>query len=120
MVIDDEELVLKAMARLLDRLGYEVVGYHCPEQAPEAYDAVISDFRMPNMNGLQVAEQFLSLKPKLPILLVSGYTGDIDSERARRIGVESLRSKPLSAQELTDWLTSAICAGSAAEGGSAG
>jgi len=115
MVVDDDELVLKAVSRLLGRLGFDISGHTCPREAlrkfaldPGAYGAVISDFRMSGMDGLQLAEKILTLEPKLPILLVSGYTGDVDSERARRIGVSGVRSKPVPAQVLSDWLDTSI------------
>ena len=115
LVVDDDQLILNATARLLKHVGYEVMGYTLPEEAltvfgegPLAYDAIISDFRMPTMNGLQLCERLIELRKDVPILLVSGYIDEIDIERAEEIGIGGVLSKPLSAQQLAAWLDAAV------------
>ena len=115
LVIDDEELILNATSRVLRRMGYEVIGFTDPDAAldgfeedPDSYDAIITDFRMPTMNGLQLSERLKSKRENLSILLMSGFTGEIDLERAREIGVDRVASKPLSYEELAVWLSDAM------------
>jgi PAS domain S-box-containing protein len=115
LVIDDEELILNATSRILTRMGYEVIGFSDPDAAlagfeaePGAFDAIITDFRMPTMNGLQLSERLVEKREDVPILLMSGFTGEIDIERAREIGIRRVASKPLSYAELAIWLEDAI------------
>ncbi len=117
LVVDDEELILKATARVLKRMGYEVFGYTSPEEAlegfaanPATYQAIISDFRMPTMNGIQLCERFASLRNDVPILLLSGHIGEIDPVRAKEVGIERVLSKPIAAEELSSWLAAAMAA----------
>ena len=115
LVVDDDQLILNATARLLKHVGFEVMGCTLPEEAltvfkedPLAYDAIISDFRMPTMNGLQLCERLVELRKDVPILLVSGYIDEIDIERAEEIGIGGVLSKPLSAQQFAAWLDAAV------------
>jgi len=120
LVVDDEPLILNAVTRVLQRIGYRVVGHTEPiaaldgfEADPAAFDAVITDFRMPEMTGLQLSERLVAAKPGVPILLVSGYTGEIDREQAKQIGIDQVVSKPLSTLDFATWLDHAIAAGGA-------
>lgn len=115
LVVDDEELVLNATVRVLHRMGYEIVSFSEPgqallefEEAPGAYDAVVTDFRMPGMNGLEFAERLMALRHNVPILLTSAFTGEIDKTRVEEIGIDRVLEKPLSAEELGLWLAEVI------------
>ena len=63
------------------------------------------------MTGLQLSEQLVALKPGVPILLVSGYTGEIDRARAKQIGIDQVVSKPLSTLDFAAWLEQALGVG---------
>ena len=115
LVIDDEELVLNATVRVLSRMGYEIVSFTEPDQAllefeesPGAYDAVVTDFRMPGMNGLELSERLMALRHDVPILLTSAFTNEIDKSRVEEIGIERVLQKPVSAEELGLWLAEVI------------
>ncbi|MCP4035957.1 MAG: response regulator [bacterium] len=115
MLVDDEELVLNATIRVLHRMGHEIVSYTDPlealaafEAAPADYDAVIVDFQMPQMDGLTLCEALLACRPGLAVLLTSAFTGEIDTARAKEIGVGQVLPKPLSAEELAQWLGEAV------------
>lgn len=115
LVVDDEELILSAVTRVLRRIGYVVAGHSDPVSAlsqfeadPAGFDAVITDFRMPEMTGLQLSERLVSAKPGVPILLVSGHTAEIDGELARQIGIDRVVSKPLSTADFESWLDQAM------------
>ena len=113
--IDDEELVLNATVRVLRRMGYEIVSFTEPDQAllefegaPGAYDAIVTDFRMPGMNGLELSKRLMALRHDVPILLTSAFTNEIDKSRVEEIGIERVLQKPLSAEELGLWLAEVI------------
>lgn len=79
LVIDDEPEVLHTMARLLRNCGCHAEAYgsslaalHSFERQPLRYDLVITDYAMPDCNGIELARQIHALRPELPILLVSG------------------------------------------------
>ncbi len=80
LLVDDEELVRIGTAEMLRDLGHEVVEASGGAQALGKLgarlrvDAVITDYRMPRMDGVKLAERIRQLHPSMPILLVTGYT----------------------------------------------
>jgi len=63
---------------------------------------VIADIIMPNMTGIQLAEKLIDLKPKIPIILCSGFSSKIHEQHAKDIGVKAYVSKPVLKRELTE------------------
>ncbi|GAB4345223.1 MAG: hypothetical protein Kow006_02150 [Gammaproteobacteria bacterium] len=79
LLVDDEENVLKALRRLLKTEAYEVETYVDPTAAltrarEVEFDLVISDYRMPQMDGVVFLKQFRQLQPDTMRLILSAYT----------------------------------------------
>jgi CheY-like chemotaxis protein len=80
LVVDDEEAILYVFERYLSVAGYRVSvannGFDavCAAEAAEAdpFDLLITDFRMPGMNGIEVIHALRRLRPGLPALVISG------------------------------------------------
>src|ERR1700751_6387265 len=88
LCIDDEEPALLVRRRLLEKAGYRVFTALTGKEGIELFrfqpiDAVILDYWMADMNGLEVATQLKSLSPKTPIILLSGSTSIFDQGRVR-------------------------------------
>jgi two-component system, cell cycle sensor histidine kinase and response regulator CckA len=84
LVADDEQIILTMVSRMLERMGYVVLTANTPNEAIRLFreskntiDLVITDVIMPEMNGRDLAEHFLALKPGIKCLYMSGYTADI-------------------------------------------
>jgi len=79
IIVDDEPLALRNMERLLDKAGVTVVGsYSDPLQAlrqglDKNPDVVFLDIEMPEMNGLEAAENILNIRPHQQIVFVTAY-----------------------------------------------
>jgi CheY-like chemotaxis protein len=78
LAVDDDILVLMNTAAMLEDLGHSVVEASSGERALAAlegqrFDLVITDFAMPGMTGLQLAERIESVCPRTPVVLASGY-----------------------------------------------
>jgi DNA-binding NtrC family response regulator len=67
---------------------------------PKQFDAVITDESMPRMSGTELISKMRALRPTLPVLLVSGYLGAADIERAHAAGATEVLEKPLLARQL--------------------
>ena len=107
MVLDDEVMVGDFMAELLSGWGIEVVLQRAPlqalawlEDAREPLDLLITDQTMPQLDGLQLAERAVALRPGLPVLLYTGNADAIDDAEARRRGVCGVMRKPVDADAL--------------------
>jgi signal transduction histidine kinase/CheY-like chemotaxis protein len=79
LFVDDDFLISLSTTALLEDLGHTVVSASSGAEAlgvlrsNKAIDLMITDYAMPNMTGLQLAEEAHSLRPGLPILLATGY-----------------------------------------------
>jgi CheY-like chemotaxis protein len=107
LYIDDEEPLVFLMTRMLSQLGYIVTGCIAPERAlelftaaPGDFDAVVSDLSMPGMSGIDLAREFLRIKPGMPILIASGYIRPEDNEEVRRLGLPDVLLKPDTIEKL--------------------
>jgi CheY-like chemotaxis protein len=86
LVVDDEELVRMSTAEMLADLGYAIVEACSGEEAMRLieqgtqFDVLVTDHLMPGMSGNELAAAVRSLRPKVPVLVVSGYarTEEID------------------------------------------
>lgn len=86
MLIDDSPGVMDVISELLGALGYTVSGFldagsalqHFREQ-PDVYAVVMTDYRMPAMNGVELAEAVHLLSPDTPVILLSGYDDGVIS-----------------------------------------
>jgi signal transduction histidine kinase len=83
LLVDDEPLVRTATAEMLRELGHSVreaaAGADALAVLPGlACDIVVTDYKMPRMDGAELAERIKALDPALPVLLITGYTGAAD------------------------------------------
>lgn len=78
LLADDHKLGLAARKSLLQDQGYEIVTANDGEEAYEAFrsgrfDLVITDYKMPGMNGVNLIAEIRKLAPEVPLILISGY-----------------------------------------------
>ncbi len=103
LLVDDEKVVLEVLVRLLEYYGHTV---QCVCDGMEAWqfierwpvDLVVSDIRMPGMDGLQLAQAISEKRSDVPVILISGYA----TEEIKNIQtvVYKVMQKPLSIEEL--------------------
>jgi len=101
LLVDDEPLVRRSVARRLRQVGIEVVeaadGIEALEQyAKRRYDLVVLDFDMPRLGGPETQARLLEMDPEVSIVFATGY---VDSERLTQVrmrGAVALLEKPYS------------------------
>jgi DNA-binding NtrC family response regulator len=120
MVVDDEENILKAIRRELERAGpYKVETFHSPERAlihakDHRFNLLIADYNMPWMHGLTLTKKFLELQPHAATIIISA-----DADRAQahsnfnEIAIPYLLPKPWQMSELRDMVAMALSSKSA-------
>lgn len=112
LILDDEKkvsLLIKKLIRweelnlsFLDILDNGQLAYEYMKSIKP--DIVVSDIRMPEMDGLQLIEAAKTISPKTRFILVSGYKQFEYARTALRFGVEDYLLKPISAEELNNSL----------------
>ena len=106
VLVDDDDGSRSAMATGLRRVGYEVVELDNGEDAVtlleggDAVDALVTDVRMPGMDGYDVARRARALRPGLAILMVTAF-GDVDGAvKALQGSADDYLTKPVNLLEL--------------------
>ncbi|MCM0754832.1 PAS domain S-box protein [Desulfovibrio aminophilus] len=79
LFVEDDEDQLETIPRVLARLGYEVTARHdaagalaALAEAPDGFDCMVTDYDMPEVNGVDLAEEVGRRAPGMPVILVSG------------------------------------------------
>ena len=105
-LVDDDDGSRDAMKRTLERVGYTLRAFPSAEEALERLregdpvDAVVSDVRMPGMDGYEFLREVRADFPTLPFLLVTAYAEVEDAVSALQEGADDYLTKPVKMQEL--------------------
>lgn len=99
LLVDDETDALLFLYDFLTALGYPVEGASRPVDALKSIRrrppaALISDVRMPGIDGLELSQKCRSCSPGTRVILLSAFVDEDLERRARRAGAEALLSKP--------------------------
>jgi len=108
LFVDDEPVLVELGKEMLERLGYRVEVRQNPREAlaaftqtPNRYDLVITDMTMPHMTGDVLSEKLMAVRPDIPIIVCTGFSEQINPEKAKRIGIRDLIMKPVSMEDLS-------------------
>ncbi len=115
LFVDDEKAIVDIGQKLLERLGYEVVGRTSSVEAlelfrakPESFDLVITDMTMPNMTGDKLARELMGIRPDIPVILCTGFSERITEEKAKLLGIREFVMKPLVMKDLAKSMRRAL------------
>ena len=115
LFVDDEEWLVDMWKEILESLGYRMTVTTKPLEAlqlfkenPKDFDLVIADQTMPQMTGLELAQELLAIRPELPIILVTGFSQLVTPEKAKAAGLRDYIMKPLSISELTNAISRSL------------
>ena len=113
LLVDDEEEAIRVIMKKLDweKMGFSVVGYACNGvkafEMVEEYqpDVVMTDIKMPYMNGMQLSERIKARFPTTKILIFTGFDEFEYAREAVHLEVEEYILKPINSSELTNIFT---------------
>jgi DNA-binding NtrC family response regulator len=101
VLVDDEEMVLTSLSSFLDlETDYEVKTFTSAEEALEfvkdnAVDLVISDYLMPEMDGISFLAKVRDIKPEIPRIILTGYADKENAIKAiNEVGLYQYIEKP--------------------------
>jgi PAS domain S-box-containing protein len=111
MIVDDEQPLVELAEEIVADLGYEPVGFVSSEAAlaafraaPDRFDAVVTDESMPDLVGTELIAHIKRLRPRIPIILMSGHGDARLLRRATEMGVDEVLRKPLHGREIAQSL----------------
>jgi CheY-like chemotaxis protein len=107
LCVDDDPAMVLMVDGLLRRSGYKVTAYEDPAAAlarvkadPRAFDILVTDYNMPEMNGMELATEVARTAPGLPIIITSGFISDEMRQRATDLHVGALLQKEYTLERL--------------------
>ncbi|WDP91618.1 MAG: PAS domain S-box protein [Desulfobacter sp.] len=115
LLVDDEESIIRLVQQVLERLGYHVTAKNSSidtlklfQSDPFMFDLVITDLAMPKMPGDRLAIELLAIRPDIPIILNTGFSDQMSSESARKMGIRGLLMKPVIKSDLAKMIRNVL------------
>ncbi|MEW5795688.1 MAG: response regulator [Candidatus Zixiibacteriota bacterium] len=117
LAIDDQQVILDLISAMGQSLGYEVRTASSGEEGlrlaeRQQFDAVLTDLALPKMSGLEVARQISRLRPGVPVILVTGWSTELNADQLAEAGISDVLYKPFRMEQLTS-VVRAVVAGRA-------
>ena len=107
LFVDDEEELVNLGKEMLTGLGYQVIGRTSSREAlelfralPSQFDLVITDMTMPNLTGVELAQELMRIRPDLPVILCTGFSETITPQRAKSLGMREFVMKPIVTRQI--------------------
>jgi signal transduction histidine kinase/CheY-like chemotaxis protein len=113
LVVDDEPTVRRACVRALTRRGYEVYTVASASDAlalmrGEPFDLLLTDIKMPGMDGLQLLRLAREIHPTLLAVILTGYGTVENCTTSIQLGVSGFVAKPFTLQDLAETIANAF------------
>ncbi|MBN2418079.1 MAG: PAS domain S-box protein [Deltaproteobacteria bacterium] len=115
LLVDDEEVAVYVSHRMLEKYGYTVTSTTRSMEAlkifknnPCGFDLVITDMAMPNMTGETLAKEIMAIRPEMPVILCTGFSDNINEEKAKKLGIRCFVLKPIIMSELVKTIRQAL------------
>lgn len=105
IIIDDDVDICALLKRFFERKGFDVSTAFKAQEGLDliranTYDVLLTDFRLPDMDGLEVIKNVRSLKANLPIIVITGYSDVKQAIKAIRLGAFEYVTKPIYPEEI--------------------
>lgn len=106
LVADDEAMMRNLILKILETQGYRVSVVSSGDEAleklkTEKYDLLMTDVKMPGMNGFDLLKQVKVEWPEMAVIIMTGYGDAYSVKEALLLGADEYLSKPFKSQEVT-------------------
>lgn len=106
LLVDDEPAIVAMLGAMLRNLGYQVTTFVKSHEAlqffqqhPDDVDLVVSDITMPELTGIMLAQEIGAIRPGLPVILCTGFSGEFSETILKLDNVTALLAKPILKQD---------------------
>ena len=112
LVVDDEQLIRRSIAKRLSTVGYTVLeaenGKVALEQAAKGVDLAVLDYRLPDLDGLSVLKQIRQVDPDVLVILLTAYASVATAVEAMKLGAYHFMNKPFDLEALATMVEQAL------------
>jgi len=100
LIVDDDQRITRTLSDILNISGYQTTEASSGPDVLEkvramTFDCVISDIKMPEMDGVELHRRLHEIQPGLPVMLMTAYASDILTSQGLDEGVVGVLDKPL-------------------------
>jgi CheY-like chemotaxis protein len=111
LVIDDEPFVRETLEEILRQQRHDVVAVDdgvtgLARFQAGAFDLVMTDLAMPGMSGWQVARAVKAVRPEVPVVLVTGWGVEVETDDLQAHGVDRVMTKPFRYEDVQEVVAS--------------
>jgi CheY-like chemotaxis protein len=106
LLVDDEAIFRRIYSDILTMKGYNVTecedgceALKAFQETPKRFDLIMTDYVMPELNGLRLAEQIRKVDKRIPIILCTGHVGSLGKDIQDIESVDAVLTKPLTLAE---------------------
>ncbi|QPG04785.1 sigma 54-interacting transcriptional regulator [Salinimonas marina] len=122
LLVDDDKSLLRLLTIRLEGEGYQVTAVEDGNAAlkkvrSEEFDVVLSDLRMPGLDGLSLFEEIMGIRQDIPVILMTAHGTISDAVAATQRGVFGFLPKPVDHEELRTLLKKALSQSQASQPG---
>jgi len=113
LLIDDDEWIRDSLSMFFESEGCHLTALETAEEGMEAlkrlnYDIVVTDYRLPGMDGLEFLRQIQDMQPQVMKILITAYKSDDVISEAMGLGIQDFIEKPFSTKTIEESLTRLI------------
>ncbi len=115
LVVEDEPALAHVLCEMLELSGYDVECHTSSMDAREAllnaptdYSVLVSDQNMPQLSGLELAALAKRVNPRLPVIICTGFSEEVEGKSASALGLFALLAKPVDLDELIRCVSRAV------------
>lgn len=110
LVVDDDRRMVRTICDILHVKGYETLPAYSGEEAVEKVrndgpDCVLMDLKMPGIGGVEVLKMIKGVSPATPVVLMSAYATEEQTEESKRHGAATVLTKPVDFQQILSFLS---------------
>jgi len=113
LLVDDDEWIRDSLSLFFEAEGCNLRAFETAEEGMEAikqqaYDIVISDYKLPGMDGLEFLRRVKEKQPNAFEILITAYANREICEEAKMVGVRDIIPKPFTSEDVETSLTRVI------------